>query len=80
LEEIKDYILKIINKKEKYLKLYLYFIKHWKNSNFLYFEGIDDNEIRKRTNNTAEDFHRRFISKIETYHPKISYFAHKKKK
>ena len=47
--------------------------------NFLILEGTGDNVIRKRTNNTAEGFHRYFNTKIEAYHPKISYFVSKLK-
>ena len=79
LEDIKDFIMKIETKKDKYLKFYLYFLKYWKNSNFLIFEGKGDKVIRKRTNNTAEGFHRYFNTKIEAYHPKISYFVSKLK-
>ena len=71
--------MKIETKKDKYLKFYLYFLKYWKNSNFLIFEGTGDNVIRKRANNTAERFHRYFNTKIEAYHPKISYFVSKLK-
>ena len=63
--------MKIETKKDKYLKFYLYFLKYWKNSNFLIFEGKGDKVIRKRTNNTAEGFHRYFNTKIEAYHPKL---------
>ena len=45
---------------------------------FLFFEGIDHNEIRKRNNNTVDGFDRCLFSKIEVFHSKISYFVQKK--
>ena len=67
--------------KEKYREKFLNDIKDFiiKMDNFLILEGTGDNVIRKRTNNTAEGFHRYFNTKIEAYHPKISYFVSKLK-
>ena len=79
MDEIKAIIIELESRKEKYLKFYLSFNKYWKNSNFLKFAGIGDNEILKRTNNTAEGYHRSFNTKIEAYHPKINYFVNKLK-
>ena len=76
LESITLYINKI--KENKKYKLFLkYFKKNWEDSNFIDFESIGDENIKHRTNNQAEIFHRLINQTIEFSHPKISFLVEK---
>ena len=61
LEDNKSYILFIKN-----------FNKNWKNNKFIIFDLINDNQIRSKTNNIAEGFHRKLNQLIEIQNPKYS--------
>ena len=49
-----------------------YFDKNWKNNKFIIFDLINDNQVRSRTNNIAEGFHRKLNQLIEIQNPKCS--------
>ena len=63
----------------KYIKLAKYFKRNWLNSNFIEFDSIDDEQIKNRTNNKIELFHRALNQTNEISHPKLSYFVEKLK-
>ena len=63
------------NLKGNYIKLYNYFIKYWKYAEIFNFTKIDNNTIKRRTNNICESFHRKINKYISHYHPKCSYLV-----
>ena len=57
---------------KSYILFMNYFNKNWKNNKFIIFDLIKDNQVRSRTNNIAEGFHRKLNQLIEIQNPKCS--------
>ena len=63
-----------------YIKFNNYFCKYWKNRKLFDFTGIENEEIKIRTNNVIERFHKKLNDEIYHYHPKCSFLVNELKR
>ena len=67
-----DTFIDNLGENKSYILFKKYFDKNWKNNKFIIFDLINDNQVRSRTNNIAEGFHRKLNQLIEIQNPKCS--------
>ena len=61
-----------LTKNTAYKKYIKYYEKNWFNNEFIRFEICYDKNIKIRTDNVSEGFHRKLNQRIEYQHPKNS--------
>ena len=62
--------LGLCNKKYRFIK---YFIKNWLGIKIMSYESLTDEDIRFRTDNIVENFHKKLNSFIDCHKPKLSF-------
>jgi hypothetical protein len=82
IQYIKDIVNFYITDNEykiKYYKFIKYFIKNWFGIKIMSYESLTDEDIRFRTDNIVENFHKKLNSFIDCHKPKLSFFVSKYK-
>lgn len=82
IQYIKDIVNFYITDNEykiKYYRFIKYFIKNWLGIKIMSYESLTDEDIRFRTDNIVENFHKKLKSFIDCHKPKISFFVTKYK-
>ena len=79
IKDIVNFYITDNEQKILYYKFIKYFIKSWFGVSIMSFESLSDEDIRFRTDNIVENFHKKLNSFIDCHKPKLSFFLSKYK-